>query len=41
MKEAKEKLTKKISELADSVDTAEDVLRLANALVTIRSLGEE
>ena len=38
MDEAKAKLIKKIAELADTVETAEDALRLANTLMTLRNL---
>ena len=38
MTEAIDKIQKKVSELADKAETAEDVLRLANTLATLSNM---
>lgn len=38
MEEAINKIQKKVSELADNAETAEDVLRLANTLATLSNI---
>lgn len=38
MEEAKNKIQKKVCELADAAETPEDVLRLANTLATLSNI---